>query len=125
MSREKAMKAADKAKQRLAEQNQLAEHESLNPLPFEIKSGPLVKSEREKDTTVSLVSLISPGRISSPRRRFSGSPATLSHLGGARSQKYKSNFDLKLTEVSRELETYISRQVLCSVLIDGTEASPR
>jgi palmitoyltransferase len=33
---------------------------------------------------------------------------------------------LKLTEVSRELETYISRQVLCSVMKkDAQEASPK
>ncbi|KAJ8423753.1 hypothetical protein Cgig2_012608 [Carnegiea gigantea] len=132
MSREKALKAADKPKERLREQNQLVEHESLNPLPFEMKSGPLEKLEGQKDTRVSLMSLISkerlptsPGRISSPRRRFSGPPTTLSNRGGTRSQKYRSNFDLKLTEVSRELETYISRQVLCSVLTDGIETSPR
>ncbi|KAK8966304.1 putative S-acyltransferase [Platanthera guangdongensis] len=49
-------------------------------------------------------------RISaSTRRRFLSSVSP-------RPQKYKSSFDLKLAEVSRELETYISRKVLCSAL---------
>jgi len=32
-----------------------------------------------------------------------------------------SNFDLRLAEVSRELETHISKQVLCSVVMKGVE----
>jgi palmitoyltransferase len=40
--------------------------------------------------------------------------------------KYRSSFDLKLAGVSRELETHISKQVLCSVISkDESEASPR
>lgn len=132
MSRDKALKAAEKAKERLAIQKQMAEHELINPLPFEMKSGPITKPEKDlKSMGLSLTPLIlkervvpsSPRRFSSPRRRFSGSPATVSNAAG--NQKYRSNFDLKLTEVSRELESYISRQVLCSVVKDGTEASPR
>ncbi|XP_021770024.1 protein S-acyltransferase 18-like [Chenopodium quinoa] len=124
MSKEKALKAAEKAKEK-----QMVEHEQLNPLPFEVKKGPLEKPERDQNKTTPLVSIArhpgSPGRFSSPRRRISGSPATLSNTAAQPSQIYKSNFDLKLTGVSRELEGYISKQVLCSIVKDGAEASPR
>ncbi|KAG4917200.1 hypothetical protein JHK87_054757 [Glycine soja] len=70
----------------------------------------------------------SPGRFSSPRRRFSaGSPTVFSSsMMASPHHKYRSSFDLKLTGVSRELETHISRQVLCSVISkDDSEPSPR
>ncbi|XP_021839887.2 protein S-acyltransferase 18 [Spinacia oleracea] len=121
MSKEKALKAAEKAKER-----QVVEHE-LNPLPFEMKSGLLVKPELDQNKITPLVvsKSGSPGRFSSPRRRFSGSSATMSNTTALQNQIYRSNFDLKLTGVSRELEGYISKQVLCSIVKDGTEASPR
>ncbi|CAH1447576.1 unnamed protein product [Lactuca virosa] len=110
MSREKAVAAAAKARERFTRQKD----DSLNkplPLPLETKNGLLM-------TPLPLVVKPgSPGRFSSPRRRVSISPSP--------NQKYKSNFDLKLTDVSRELDTYISRQVLCSVLKKGeSESSP-
>ncbi|KAL2935102.1 Protein S-acyltransferase 18 [Bienertia sinuspersici] len=128
MSKEKALKAAEKAKEK-----QKVEQELVNPLPFEQKNGPLVKPERDINNTGLLMTPIipkerlpgSPGRFSSPRRRFSGSPATLSNANTVANQAYKSNFDLKLTGVSRELEGYIAKQVLSSILKDGAEASPR
>ncbi|KAK9665834.1 hypothetical protein RND81_14G139700 [Saponaria officinalis] len=127
MSKEKAFIAKEKAKDQLAKEKQIVEHDILNPLPSEMKSGPLVKSQKDLNITgLSITPLIlkgrfpgSPRRFSSPRRRFSGSPA------GLQNQKYRNNFDLKITEVSRDLESYISRQVLCSVVRDGSEASPR
>lgn len=128
MSKEKALKAAEKAKEK-----QMVEPELLNPLPFEMKKGPLGKPERDLDSTGMRMAPLkskerhpgSPVRFSSPRRRFSGSPATLSNAGALPNQKYKSDFDLKLTEVSRELEGYTSKQVLCPILKDGAETSPR
>ncbi|KAK9280768.1 hypothetical protein L1049_003656 [Liquidambar formosana] len=134
MSREKALLAAEKAREKLLNQKPMMDYDSLQPLPLETKSGPLMKPDRNLPNTGSgLTPLISKGRLSgspgwfsSPRRRFSGSPTTSAGVVASPKHKYRSNFDLKLTEVSRELETYISRQVLCSVLKkDGTEASPR
>lgn len=133
MSREKAKLAADKARERLMKKEVMG-GDSLKPLPLEIKSGPLLNSNRNVAGVGSGVTPLismgrvpeSPGRFSSPRRRFSSSPIMLSSSAATPKQKYRSNFDLKLTEVSRELETYISRQVLCSLLKkDGSEASPR
>ncbi|KAF8394752.1 hypothetical protein HHK36_020969 [Tetracentron sinense] len=133
MSKEKALMAAEKARERLMKHKPMIENDSLKPLPLEMKCGPLQNLDRDIDSTGSgstpLVSKGwfpgSPRRYSSPRRRFSGSPTMFSGVVASPKQKYRSNFDLKLTEVSRELETYISRQVLCSVLKDGNEASPR
>ncbi|KAG8475243.1 hypothetical protein CXB51_032060 [Gossypium anomalum] len=135
LSRDKALLAADKARQRLMIQKPAVELDALKPLPLETKHGPLMNPERNMansgTTATPLVSKGripgSPGRLSSPRRRFSGSPTMFSAMPSpSRKQKYRSNFDLKLTEVSRELETYISRQVLCSVIKkDESEASPR
>jgi palmitoyltransferase len=72
---------------------------------------------------------VSPVRLSSPRRRFSaGSPTVFSSsmVAASPQNKYRSSFDLKLAGVSRELETHISKQVLCSVIRkDESEASPR
>ncbi|OWM79720.1 hypothetical protein CDL15_Pgr023132 [Punica granatum] len=122
LSKDTALAAADRARERLLRTK--PEIDPLRPLPLEKKSGPLMQAERSINTTVisstpvvsKLAFPASPGRFSSPRRRFSGSPKN----------KYRSNFDLKLTEVSRELETYISRQVLSSIMKkDGSEASSR
>lgn len=133
LSREKALLAAEKARERLMKQKPVPEHD-LRPLPLETKCGPLMNPDRNLATTGSgstpLISIGkltgSPGRFSSPRRRFSVSPTRFSGVVPSPKHKYRSNFDLKLTEVSRELETYISRQVLCSVIKkDGTEASPK
>lgn len=134
MSREKALIAAEKAREKLKKQKAMVDHDSLMPLALETKSGPLVNPpliEPDGNTTgmvgSGLMPLISsslgslpgsPGQFSSPRRRFSTSTSTKTGASPSPSPKhrYRSNFDLKLTEVSKELETYISRQVLCSVL---------
>ncbi|KAM7521365.1 hypothetical protein LguiA_011267 [Lonicera macranthoides] len=136
MSREKALIAAEKAREKLKKQKAMVDHDSLMPLALETKSGPLVNPPlTEPDGNMTgmvgsgLTPLISsslgklpgsPGQFSSPRRRFSTSPSIKTGVGFGASpspkHRYRSNFDLKLTEVSRELETYISRQVLCSVL---------
>ncbi|KAH7522797.1 hypothetical protein JRO89_XSUnG0106400 [Xanthoceras sorbifolium] len=134
LSREKALLAAEKARERLMKQKPALEHDSLKPLPLETKCGPLMNPDRNLPNTGSgstpLISIGrlpgSPGRFSSPRRRFSVSPKRFSGILPSPKQKYKSNFDLKLTEVSREMETYISRQVLCSVMKkDGIEESQK
>ncbi|PKA63036.1 putative S-acyltransferase [Apostasia shenzhenica] len=127
MSKEKVKMAAEKARERLLKQKQPS---PLKPLPMEIKKGPKIRTEannvpsscQETPVVVSnaWLSGSTAGRFSSPRRRFSGSASPLS-------QKHRTNFDLSLTEVSRELETYISRQVLSSVFGKSgeDEASPR
>ncbi|KAH9605279.1 hypothetical protein KSS87_022116, partial [Heliosperma pusillum] len=115
MSKEKAFMAKEKAKEKVAKEKQTVEHESLNPLPLEMKRGPLVLPERDLNITPLLPKPSFPGRLSSPRRRFSGSP----------NQKFRNKFDLKITEVSSDLESYISRQVLCTVLRDESQPSPR
>lgn len=129
LSREKALLAAEKARERFMKPKPV-EHDPLKPLPLETKCGPSVNSDKSLGGSSGSGSTPllpkgwlsgSPGRFSSPRRRFSGSGVVPSPK-----QKYRSNFDLKLTEVSKELETYISRQVLYSVIKqDGSEASPR
>ncbi|KAL8224780.1 hypothetical protein R6Q57_017337 [Mikania cordata] len=119
MSREKAQLAADKARERFMSQKIVnADDDFLKPLPLETKSGPsLVRLNNDKHDGIGPTSLVIKGILSSPRRRFSVTPSP--------KQMYKSNFDPKLTEVSRELETYISRQVLCSVVKTGeNESSP-
>ncbi|KAL1206256.1 Protein S-acyltransferase 18 [Cardamine amara subsp. amara] len=124
LSSEKALQAAEKAKERLRKAKPVSETEedSLKPLPLETKFGLLLNPDTvlpPSSTSAAVKLQVSPGRFSSPRRRLSGSSSSPK-------QKYRSNFDLKLTEVSRELESYISRQVLCSVIKqDGSEASPR
>ncbi|KAJ4727927.1 S-acyltransferase [Melia azedarach] len=134
LSRDKALLAAERARERLMKQKPALEHESLKPLPLETKRGPLMNPDKNPANTgsgstpiISIGRLAgSPGRFSSPRRRLSGSPTRFSGITPSPKHKYRSNFDLKLTEVSREMETYISRQVLCSVIRkDGSEASPR
>ncbi|KAL0436050.1 UNVERIFIED_CONTAM: protein S-acyltransferase 18 [Sesamum radiatum] len=130
LSREKALLAAGKARERLVRQKPMVESDPLKPLPLETKSGPLMKPDKDMTPLIAKGRLIhSPRHFSSPRRRLSCSPVQLQH--GATTvpspkHRYRSDFDLKLTQVSRELETYISRQVLCSVLkSNGNEASPR
>lgn len=135
MSREKALLAAEKAREKLTRNNAMAAQDSLKPLPLETKSGPFVNPEREMASvgTGSTAHLSqgtthprSPGLFSSPRRRFSSSPSRTPGAVASQKNMYRSSFDLKLTEVSRELETYISRQVLSSVLKENaSEASPR
>ncbi|XVF72845.1 hypothetical protein PTKIN_Ptkin12aG0153400 [Pterospermum kingtungense] len=136
LSKEKALLAAEKARERLImKQKPAMELDPLKPLPLETKRGPLMNPERnmaDSGTPTTPLTISkgrvpgSPGWLSSPRRRFSGSPTMFSSVMPSPKQKYRSNFDLKLTEVSRELETYISRQVLCSVVEkDGNVATPR
>lgn len=133
MNREKALLAAAKAREKLVEEKAMAGQDSLKPLPLETKRGPSINIEKDMAHEVSgLTSIISqtkhstsPSLFSSPRRRFSSSPSRTAAAVASPKHRYKSSFDLKLTEVSRELETYISRQVLCSVLKEtGSEASP-
>ncbi|GMN52183.1 hypothetical protein TIFTF001_021329 [Ficus carica] len=137
LSKEKALRAAEKARERIVKQKPMTEQDPLKPLPLETKCGPLMNTHRnmpEIDAGFGEMPLLyngrlagSPGSFSSPRRRFSCPPATSSGIVASSPQhKYRSNFDLKLTDVSRELETYISRQVLCSVIKeDGSLPSPR
>ncbi|KAJ6723242.1 PROTEIN S-ACYLTRANSFERASE 18 [Salix koriyanagi] len=134
LSREKALLAADKARERIMKQKPV--EQPLRPLPLETKCGPLMNQDKnmttmESSSTPPLVSKgmrapVSPGRFSSPRRRFSGSQSMFSGFIPSPKNKYRSSFDLKLTEVSRELESYISRQVLYSAMKkDAYEASPK
>lgn len=136
LSKEKALRAAEKARERIVKQKPMTEQDPLKPLPLETKCGPLMNAHRnmpEIDAGFGETPLLyngrlagSPGSFSSPRRRFSCPPATISGIMSSPQHKYRSNFDLKLTDVSRELETYISRQVLCSVIKeDGRLPSPR
>ena len=91
MSREKALAAAQKARERMKRENALPS--PPRPLPTEMKKGP------------------SQHRILSPRRRFS-----LGSASPKQKQMYRRSFDPKLSEISGELETHISRQVVGSVL---------
>ncbi|KAK9067747.1 hypothetical protein SSX86_011858 [Deinandra increscens subsp. villosa] len=120
MSREKAQLAADKAREKFMRQKTVnaVDDDSLKPLPLETKIGPsLMTSSIDRNSSIGITPLVVKGMLSSPRRRLSVSPSP--------KQMYKSNFDPKLTEVSKELETYISRQVLCSVMKTGeNESSP-
>lgn len=125
MSQERALLAANKAKEMLMKQKTMAEHDPLKPLPLETKSGPSIKPDKNisSSTGTGLTPLISkerlpgsPGKFSSPRRRISCSPTLPPPSVASPKHRYRSNFDLQLTQVSRELETYISRQVLSSIL---------
>lgn len=135
LTREKAILATEKARERLMKERPKGENSSLRPLPLETKRGPLmnvdtnVGNEGSVSTPLNAKGKLpgSPLRLSSPRRRFSaGSPAVFSSsIMPSPQHKYRSSFDLKLTGVSRELETHISRQVLCSVISkDGRESEP-
>ncbi|XP_027367620.1 protein S-acyltransferase 18 [Abrus precatorius] len=136
LTREKALLAAEKARERLMKDKPMEENTSLKPLPLETKCGPLMNADKNMDTegfgSASFVAKgrvpASPGRFSSPRRRFSaGSPTVFSSsMMPSPQHKYRSSFDLKLTSVSRELDTHISRQVLCSVISkEDSEPSPK
>ncbi|XP_024018151.1 protein S-acyltransferase 18 [Morus notabilis] len=138
LSKEKALRAAEKARERIVKQKPMTEQDPLKPLPLETKCGPLTNAHRNMpesnggsgETPLLSKSRLagSPGSFSSPRRRFSCPPTTTVSgiVAPSPQHKYRSNFDLKLTDVSRELETYISRQVLCSVIKeDGSLPSPR
>ncbi|CAN6467062.1 unnamed protein product [Victoria cruziana] len=149
MSKERAWMAAEKAREKLRKQapvhpdkgkgDELDIQASLKPLPLEQKSGPLMNQERKVcaplDPVVTRVWLPSSPARSSPRRRIPSSPTVFSSSPSAllvsRRQSpldsprvYKNTFDLKLTEVSIELETYISKQVLSSMLKGREEESP-
>ncbi|TQE11540.1 hypothetical protein C1H46_002915 [Malus baccata] len=98
----------------------------IEPLPLETKCRPLMTSTDKGTTTAvgsGLTLLISKGwmpgspggKFSSPRRRVSGSLTMFSGTVPSPKHKYRNNFELNLMELSRKLETYISRQVLCSV----------
>lgn len=146
MNQEKALLAASKAKERLVKQKNMmvVEHDDDDPLkplplPLETKSGPLMLNPSDRshvssaETGTRLAPTVaqerfpgSPVKFSSPRRRFTCSPTLPPSEGMASPRhKYRSNFDLQLTQVSRELESYISRQVLCSILRKENEASPQ
>ncbi|GER45872.1 S-acyltransferase [Striga asiatica] len=143
LSREKALLAADKAREKLSVKPKESSSEPLKPLPLETRRGPLMKSDKDlasANKRLDLTPAITKGMMlrnsprhltsSSPRRRLSCSPALQQHYGTAvpspKHSRYRSDFDLKLTQVSTELETYISKQVLCSVLKnEGFQASPR
>ncbi|KAK8711437.1 hypothetical protein V6N13_146719 [Hibiscus sabdariffa] len=112
-------KKAEKIRERLK-----VELDPWKPLPMETKRGPLMNPERnvvDSRTTAPLISKAkqpgSPVRFSSPRRQFSGSPTMFSSVLTSPKHKYRSSFDLKLTDVSRELETYISFQDKFYVLL--------
>ncbi|XP_062204245.1 protein S-acyltransferase 18 [Phragmites australis] len=119
MSKEKAMAAAERARERI---RQKLPTSPMKPLPLETKRGPLNPERRHITTGKEIVPVFTKSwlsgsptaRITSPRRRFSGSPSP-------KLQRYRSNFDLRLAEVSKELETHVSKQVLCSVVIKGAE----
>jgi palmitoyltransferase len=137
LTREKALLAAEKARERLVRERPTRDHSSLRPLPGETKRGPLMNIDKSilNEGSESMPCIekgklhVSPVRLSSPRRRFSaGSPTVFSSsmVAASPQNKYRSSFDLKLAGVSRELETHISKQVLCSVISkDESEASPR
>ncbi|KAL3652980.1 hypothetical protein CASFOL_002661 [Castilleja foliolosa] len=139
LSREKVLIAADKAREKLAV-NHKETSDSMKPLPLETRSGPLIMKP-DKELTASKGLDLTPAAItkgmmvlSSPRRRLSCSPTIHRHLQqqqanvvpSPKQSRYSSDFDLKLTQVSTELETYVSKQMLCSVLRnEGRESSPR
>lgn len=136
LTSEKAIIATEKARERLVRERPTREHSSLRPLPLETKRGPLMNVDQNigNEGTGSTPFItkgklhVSPVSLSSPRRRFSAGSSTVfsSSIIASPQHKYRSSFDLKLTGVSRELETHISRQVLCSVMSkDGSEVSPK
>ncbi|XP_022956534.1 protein S-acyltransferase 18-like [Cucurbita moschata] len=152
LSRDKALAAAEKAKEKLEKSKQ----DYLKPLPLETKSGLLTDTITTStgncddidgrgswgNANSSCDGVLpkakgkipsgSPESFSSPRRRSSSSlntvPASVAWAASIspKHNKYRRNFDLKLTQVSKELETYISRQVLCSIIKkEESVASPR
>ncbi|KAG6498857.1 hypothetical protein ZIOFF_038607 [Zingiber officinale] len=127
MSKEKTMIAAERARekmrQKLSPKVTGLSISPLKPLPSEMRHGPLTNQEVKRVVVKDHMAVNSRawfpnspnGHLSSPRRRFSGSPSP-------RPQMYRNSFDPKLTEISRELETYISKQVLSSVLKQETSS---
>lgn len=120
MSKEKALTAAERARERI---RQKLPTSPMKPLPVETKRGPLNPERKHITTGKEIVPVFTKSwlsgspttvGISSPRRRFSGSSSP-------KPQRYRSNFDLRLAEVPRELETHISKQVLCAVVMKGVE----
>jgi hypothetical protein len=122
MSKEKAMAAAERARERIRNKLPSTTTSPMKPLPVETKRGPLNQERKHIMTGKEIVPVFTKSwlsgsptaRLSSPRRRFSGSPSP-------KPQRHRSNFDLRLAEVSRELESHISKQVLCSVVMKGVE----
>ncbi|KAK4282629.1 hypothetical protein QN277_013984 [Acacia crassicarpa] len=132
LTKEKAVRATEKAREKLAKEKSLGVQNPLKPLPLETKRGPLMHADQNMGNMGSDSNHLfkgrlpgSPGRLSSPRRRLSGSATVFANILPSPQHKYRSSFDLKLTGISRELETHISKQVLCSVISkDGNEPSP-
>ncbi|KAJ8644270.1 hypothetical protein MRB53_006018 [Persea americana] len=118
LSKEKALMAAEKARERIAKRAPMAESEpskTLEPLPSETKCGPSMNPGKENNAQASSPIVVSKGWLggttrlfSSPRRRFSGSPTAFTAVVASPNKNYYSNFDLKLTGVSRELDTSFS-----------------
>lgn len=116
-------------------QKAILKREPLKPLPLETKNGLPMKFDDNIGSTMGKVGLTSPvskemlprspAQFSSPRQRVSCSSTLPPARMEEAESRYRSNFDLQLTSVSKELESYISRQVLCSVLRKGgIETSP-
>ncbi|KAE8809826.1 putative S-acyltransferase [Hordeum vulgare] len=134
MNKDKAMAAAERARERIRQKLPSTAISPMKPLPLETKRGPLNQERRSIMTgkenqerrpimtgkeivpvlTKSWLSGSPTARLSSPRRRFSGSSSP-------KPQRCRANFDLRLTEVSRELDTHVSKQVMCSVVMKGVE----
>ncbi|XP_037462209.1 protein S-acyltransferase 18-like [Triticum dicoccoides] len=150
MNKDKAMAAAERARERIRQKLPSTTISPMRPLPLETKRGPLnqgrrpiiavtgkenqetrpimtVTGKENQETrpimtgkeivpalTKSWLSGSPTARLSSPRRRFSGSSSP-------KPQRCRANFDLRLTEVSRELDTRVSKQVMCSAVIKGAE----
>lgn len=134
MNQERALLAANKARERLMMQKAILKREPLKPLPLETKNGLPMKFDDNIGSTMGmgLTSPVSkemlprsPAQFSSPRQRVSCASTLPPASMETAESRYRSNFDLQLTSVSKELESYISRQVLCSVLRKGgIETSP-
>ncbi|KAI4971767.1 hypothetical protein ZWY2020_002681 [Hordeum vulgare] len=134
MNKDKAMAAAERARERIRQKLPSTAISPMKPLPLETKRGPLNQERRSIMTgkenqerrpimtgkeivpvlTKSWLSGSPTARLSSPRRRFSGSSSP-------KPQRCRANFDLRLTEVSRELDTHVSKQVMCSVVMKGAK----
>ncbi|ERN02042.1 hypothetical protein AMTRI_Chr02g266100 [Amborella trichopoda] len=138
MSKEKAIMAAEKARERISNQPKTTENDvkidSTKPEEPQNMKLDLIKSQILLTPLPLERTLIFPAAFSSPRRRISSSPTSFSGKPSAlmisRRQsplhsphKYKTHFEPKLSEVSRQLESYISQQVLGSILKKGRESS--
>ncbi|KAM3191919.1 hypothetical protein ACQJBY_069263 [Aegilops geniculata] len=134
MNKDKAMAAAERARERIRQKLPSTAITPMKPLPLETKRGPLNQERRsimtgkenqERRTSMTGKEIVpvltkswlsgSPtARLSSPRRRFSGSSSP-------KPQRCRANFDSRLTEVSRELDAHVSKQVMCPVVMTGAE----